>query len=280
MRRLEEVWENAKVVEFDDNSKFVVMSDCHRGIANWGDNFAANEHLFYAALNDYYKNGYAYIELGDGDELWENRCMGQIMRAHQDIFRLMSLFYQKNRFLMLYGNHDRCKEDKECVCRCLRELFPGIEVAEGVRLRYRCNGEELFLTHGHQGDLLNDTLWVLGRFLVRYIWRPMELFGLQDPTDAGKNYKKANRVERKLKKWVEMREMSLVSGHTHRPHLPKQLPGYFNTGSAVHPRCITAIEIADGEVFLVKWVVIVSVDKSLKVKREVMDGPLKLVRCG
>ena len=89
-----------------------------------------------------------------------------------------------------------------------------------------------------------------------------------------------NRVERKLKKWVEMREMSLVSGHTHRPHLPKQLPGYFNTGSAVHPRCITAIEIADGEVLLVKWVVIVSVDKSLKVKREVMDGPLKLVRCG
>lgn len=52
MRRLEEVWENAKVVEFDDNSKFVVMSDCHRGIANWGDNFAANEHLFYAALNE------------------------------------------------------------------------------------------------------------------------------------------------------------------------------------------------------------------------------------
>ena len=26
---------------------------------------------------------------------------------------------------------------------------------------------------------------------------------MQDPTDAGKNYKKANREERKLKKWVE-----------------------------------------------------------------------------
>ena len=52
---------------------------------------------------------------------------------------------------------------------------------------------------------------------------------------------------------------------------PGILPIYYRT---------VDIEIADGEVLLVKWVVIVSVDKSLKVKREVMDGPLKLVRCG
>ena len=276
MRRLEKVWENAPVVEFDDNNKFVIMSDCHRGIANWGDNFASNEHLFFAALNDYYKKGYAYVELGDGDELWENRCLGHIMRAHDDSFRLMSLFYQKNRFLMLYGNHDKCKEGNECARAYLQELFPGIETLEGVRLCYKCNGKEIFLTHGHQGDLMNDTWWKLGRFLVRYIWRPLELFGLQDPTDAGKNYKKANRVERKLKKWVEEREISLMSGHTHRPRLAKKIPGYFNTGSCVHPRCITAIEIADGEALLVKWMVMVSEDQSLKVKKEVIAGPLKL----
>ncbi len=274
MRRLEEVWETSPVVKFDDTDRFVIMSDCHRGIANWGDNFAPNQHLFFAALNYYYKNGYAYIELGDGDELWENRNMDRIIRAHDDAFWLMSEFYKKNRFLMLYGNHDKCKEKCECAHRYLQDLFPDIKILEGVRLQYKCNGEEIFLTHGHQGDLLNDTWWRLGRFLVRYIWRPLELFGLHDPTDAGKSYEKANRVERKLKKWVEKREISLMCGHTHRPHLPHSLPGYFNTGSCVHPRCITAIEIADGEVTLVKWAVFVSADNSLKVAREVLDGPL------
>ena len=92
----------------------------------------------------------------------------------------------------------------------------------------------------------------------------------------GKSYRKANRVERKLEKWVEKREISLISGHTHRPRLSKKLPGYFNTGSCVHPRCITAIEIADGELLLVKWRVIVSEDQSLKVRKEIMDGPVKL----
>lgn len=280
MQRLEEVWETSPVVKFDDTNRFVIMSDCHRGIANWGDNFAPNQHLFFAALNYYYKNGYAYIELGDGDELWENRNLDRIMRAHDDAFWIMSEFYKKNRFLMLYGNHDKCKEKCECAHRYLQDLFPGIKILEGVRLQYKCNGKEIFLAHGHQGDLLNDTWWRLGRFMVRYIWRPLELFGLHDPTDAGKSYEKANRVERKLKKWVEKREISLICGHTHRPHLPQSLPGYFNSGSCVHPRCITAIEIADGEVTLVKWAVFVTGDNSLKVAREILDGPLKMANCG
>ena len=276
IKRLEDVWEKVPIVEFDDNSKFVIMSDCHRGIANWGDNFAPNQHLFFAALYDYYKNGYAYIELGDGDELWENRKPEQILRAHSDAFWLMSEFYKKNRLLMVFGNHDKVKVKNEFARRYLEEQFPGIKISEGVRLRYKCSGEELFLVHGHQGDLLNDTLWWLGRFLVRYVWRPLELFGLHDPTDAGKSYEKANRVERKLEKWVDQRGISLITGHTHRSRLTDRLPGYFNTGSCVHPRCITALEITDGEIILVKWAVYVGENNFLKVQKEILDGPVKL----
>lgn len=276
-KRLDETWSRAPIVEFDDQGKFVIMSDCHRGIANWGDNFAPNQHLFFAALNYYYKNGYAYIELGDGDELWENRSMDQIERAHSDAFWLMSEFYKKQRFLMIYGNHDREKEKRGFADKYLQEFFPKIAIREGIRLKYKCSDRELFLTHGHQGDLLNDTFWRLGRFLVRYVWRPLELFGVHDPTDAGKSYEKANRVEKKLEKWVEEREISLVTGHTHRSRLSASLPGYFNTGSCVHPRCITAMEIADGEIILVKWAVYVMPDNVLKVAREVLDGPVKLV---
>ena len=280
VKRLENAWEHAPVIEFDDSSKFVIMSDCHRGVANWGDNFAPNQHLFFAALNDYYRNGYAYIELGDGDELWENRRPEQIMRAHGDAFWLMSEFYKKGRFLMIYGNHDRAKEKKEYAKKFYEEYFPGIQIIEGIRLRYQCNGKEFFLTHGHQGDLINDTFWWLGRFLVRYVWRPLELFGVYDPTDAGKSYEKANRATRKLEKWVEKRKISLITGHTHRSRLSKELPGYFNSGSCVHPRCITALEIANGEILLVKWAVNVMRDNLLKVEREVLTGPVPIARRG
>lgn len=280
IKRLDDVYKHAPVIEFDDNSKFVIMSDCHRGIANWGDNFAPNQHLFSAALNDYCRNGYSYIELGDGDELWENRSIEQIMRAHEDVFWLMSELYQKNRFLMIYGNHDKCKDKSVFVQNYLKGQFPGFQIPEGVRLKYKCNGSEFFLTHGHQGDLLNDTFWWMGRFLVRYVWRPLEMFGVHDPTDAGKSYEKANRVERKLEKWVEKRDISLITGHTHRSRLPKQFPGYFNSGSCVHPRCITALEIADGEVLLVKWAVYVTKDNTLKVAREVLAGPVKFAKSG
>ncbi len=277
MRRLDEVWEKAPVIKFDDSNKFVIMSDCHRGVANWGDNFAPNQHLFFAALNFYYKNGYAYIELGDGDELWENRSMEKIMHAHSDAFWLMSEFYEKNGFLMIYGNHDKIKKKKEFAKKVMEESFPGIQIQEGLRMHYVCNGKELFLTHGHQGDLLNDTLWWLGRFLVRYVWRPLELFGVHDPTDAGKSYEKANRVEKKLEKWVEKRGISLIAGHTHRSRISDVLPAYFNTGSCVHPRCITALEISDGEIYLVKWAIYVTRDNLLKVAREILDGPVKIV---
>ena len=62
-RRLSNVYENSKVIPYDYSSKFVIMSDCHRGSGNSGDNFLKNRNIFFAALNDYYKKGFTYIEL-------------------------------------------------------------------------------------------------------------------------------------------------------------------------------------------------------------------------
>ena len=72
------------------------MSDCHRGNGSWGDNFLNNQNLFFAALYYYYENGYSYIELGDGEELWENRQITDIINAHSDAYWLMSMFYKSN----------------------------------------------------------------------------------------------------------------------------------------------------------------------------------------
>jgi UDP-2,3-diacylglucosamine pyrophosphatase LpxH len=264
------------------------MSDCHRGIGSWSDNFSNNQNLFFAALYYYYENGYTYIELGDGDELWENRAIEDVINAHSDAFWLMSLFYKDGRFHMLYGNHDVVKKDprfSQTKCHSFycesasseMALFPGIEITEGLILRYRNTKNQILLTHGHQGDYLNDTLWKLSRFLVRYLWRPLELVGIKDPTSAAKNNEKKNSVEKKLMDWSKENNQILICGHTHRPVFPRVgEPLYFNDGSCVHPRCITAIEIRNGTISLVKWATMTKPDRTLFVGREVLESPVRL----
>jgi UDP-2,3-diacylglucosamine pyrophosphatase LpxH len=264
------------------------MSDCHRGNGGWGDNFSNNQNIFFAALYYYYENGYTYIELGDGDELWENRAIEDVINAHSDAFWLMSLFYKEDRFHMIYGNHDVIKKDSrftQTKCNSFycesasstMALFPGIEITEGLILRYRNTRNQLLLTHGHQGDFLNDTLWRLSRFLVRYLWRPLELVGIKDPTSAAKNNEKKNTVEKNLIDWSNEKKQMLICGHTHRPVFPRVgEPLYFNDGSCVHPRCITAIEIRNGTIALVKWATMTKPDRTLFVGREVLEPPVRL----
>lgn len=110
--------------------------------------------------------------------------------------------------------------------------------------------------------------------MVRYLWRPLELAGCNDPTSAAKNYQKKERVEKKLSEWAMRHETLLVTGHTHRPVLPKPGEGYyFNDGSCVHPRCITALELERGAISLVKWSVKVREDNVVYIGRDVLEGP-------
>lgn len=287
-KRLTEVLKKSAKVEFDDSSRIVLMSDCHRGDGGWSDNFSNNQNLFFAALTYYYDRGYTYIELGDGDELWENRKIENIILTHSDCFWLMSLLYRAGRFYMLYGNHDIVKKDPrysktKCnsfFCDSINAriaLFPGIEIAEGILLTYRYTGDRILLTHGHQADILNDTFWLLSRFLVRYLWKPLELIGIRDPTSAAKNNEKKNTVEKRLAAFAESNNQMIITGHTHRPVFPKIGEAmYFNDGSCIHPRCITALEITNGAISLVKWATTTRADRSLYVGRMVLEAPVRL----
>ena len=69
--KLNKVYTSAPVLPYDKNSRIVIMSDCHRGQGNGADNFLPNSPIFQGALEYYYENGFTYIELGDGDELWD-----------------------------------------------------------------------------------------------------------------------------------------------------------------------------------------------------------------
>lgn len=267
-KRLEKSFRDAPTLGVYPDSKIVMFSDCHRGAGNANDNFLKNQHLYFAALRHYYTNGFCYIELGDGDELWENRSLDAIREIHGNVFWMLDLFAKKHRLYLLYGNHDHELKD----CRTSPH-YPGL-ILKICGFPERCL--ELYLTHGHQADLLNSTLWKLSRFLVRYLWKPLEQLGVLDPTSAAKNYQRRKRSEQRLSRWAIKNDCYLITGHTHRPMLGSRDTRYFNTGSCVHPRCITCLEIENGAISLVKWYVEVRPNRSLFVSRAVLAGPLAL----
>jgi len=284
-RRLDEVFHTAPIVPFGDDDKLVFFSDCHRGDNSWADDFAHNQLLFFHALKHYYERGFTYVEVGDGDELWENAEFAEIRRAHSHVFWLMRQFYLARRLFFLFGNHNMDWRDPERVAAELyayvderdgqtKELFPEIIMHEGVVLRHRESGGQFFVVHGHQGDLMSDRLWRFSRLSVRYLWRNLQLLGFNDPTSPAQNFRRRNEVEQHLIAWAHQHRQPMICGHTHRSVLPApdEAP-YFNTGSAVHPRCITGIEIEAGEICLIKWWLAPDDEGRLCVTREVLAGP-------
>jgi UDP-2,3-diacylglucosamine pyrophosphatase LpxH len=288
LKYISKIFESSEQITFDNSSKIVLMSDCHRGDGNWGDNFSKNQNLYYAALTYYYNQKYIYIELGDGDELWENKSFYDIVHIHSDAFSLLKRFYNEGRAYFIYGNHDMVKKNNNFVMNNLYEyyderqkknvpLFKNIKLHEGLILRHKITNDKILLIHGHQVDYLNSVLWKLSRFLVRYLWKPLESYGVNDPTSAAKNYEKKEAVGKKLTEWVIKEKHVLIAGHTHRPIFPENNePPYFNDGSCVHPRCITAIEINCGNISLVKWTIKTKYEGTLFIGREVLAGPRKL----
>jgi len=287
-KNISQIFESSEEIIIDKCSKIVLMSDCHRGTGKWIDNFAKNQNLYFAALTYYYNEDFTYIEVGDGDELWENKNITDIINVHSDIFWLLSKFFKEDRLYLIFGNHDMVKKDTSFVKSNLYQyynepqrrfipLFENVKIHEGIVLRHSGTENKILVIHGHQADYINYKLWKFSRFLVRYLWKPLESLGVNDPTSTAKNYKKKDAVEKKLAKWVRREGHILIAGHTHRPYFPQvgEVP-YFNDGSCVHPRCITAIEIIQDSIILVKWSVKTKSDGTLFIGREVLSGPRNL----
>lgn len=112
-RQMSRILKTACPICFDDSSKMILMSDCHRGCGDQRDDFAPNRTIFLSALNYYEQHNYTYIERGDGDELWENRYFSDIVSAHPAVFQTLQRFYREQRFYMIYGNHDMVKKKQQ-----------------------------------------------------------------------------------------------------------------------------------------------------------------------
>lgn len=290
--RLSKAYKEAKRIGFDNTSKFILFSDIHRGDSSFADDFANNRNIYYHALQHYFKEGYTYIELGDGDELWENIFFKDIFEVNKNVYLLMQKFFVENRLHLIFGNHDFVYKNPDTVKKLLsyyfepREgkklpLFPNITFSEGIILEYRNNdNQEIFLTHGHQADFMNYVGWKFNRFLVRVLWKPLQVWGIKDPTSPAKNYVELIKVERRIKKWIADNSNKItITGHTHRPRFPnpnEKILNYFNSGSCVHPRSITGIEITVGTISLIKWFIDTKEDGTLQIVKEVLEGPARL----
>lgn len=290
--RLSNAYKNAFKIHFSNDDKFILFSDCHRGDGSFADDFANNRNIYFHALQQYYKDGYVYIELGDGDELWENLFFKDVFEANKNIYLLLKKFHEEKRLHMIYGNHDMVYRNPSIVKRNFdnyfdtregkkKPLLPEIKYHESILLiNNNNNNQEFFLIHGHQADFMNYVGWKLNRFLVRFLWKPLQVWGIKDPTSPAKNYVELLKIEENIKEWIVTNQNKItIAGHTHRPRFPKpfndNIP-YFNDGSCVHPRSITGIEIANGTIALIKWYIDTKEDGTLQIKKEFLEGPEKL----
>ncbi len=288
MARLTSAYHSARVEEFDANSRYVILSDCHRGDGALSDEFLKNKNVFVAALDHYWREGFTYIEGGDGDELWEHKDFRHVFKANRAVWTRIKPFHDAGRFIKLYGNHDMHLKFPEYVRRNLwtapdpdtGDMVPflhGLEPVESVVLRHRVTGQEILLVHGHQGDFANDQAWLMNMYSLRFFWKYLHAFGIKSPSSPVRNSFERHKVERNYVKWIRLNRIALICGHTHREKFPRdgELP-YFNSGSCVYPSHITGLEITGDAITLVRWRVDANEDGLLQVARRVIAGPTPL----
>ncbi len=188
----------------------------------------------------------------------------------------------------IWGNHDMAYKNEETIQKnlhyyydpvegCDKELMINASFSEAILLE-NPEGKSIFLLHGHQADWFNYTFWRLSRFLVRFLWKPLQILRVSDPTSPAQNFKSLIKVEEHVEEWIKENDNQMVViGHTHRPRFPS--PGdipFFNDGSCVHPRAITGLEIENNQISLVKWHTITTEEGLLHIKRSVLEGPEEL----
>ena len=125
-KRLNRAFSGAKRIPFSNNCKFILFSDCHRGDNSFADEFANNRNIYFHALSHYYREGFQYCELGDGDELWENLHFEALFEAHKNVYQLLQQFHLEDRLHMIWGNHDMVYKDPDYVKKQLSTYFEPI----------------------------------------------------------------------------------------------------------------------------------------------------------
>jgi len=272
---LEEQSNEVKVLEVDPGlDKFIVFSDQHKGNKSWADDFNASEVNYVAALDYYYRQGFSFICLGDAEELWKFQPADLLPKNEKGLSAEAA--FGPTRLYKTFGNHDIIWKDIFAVSFYLKKYFgTPLKIYEGIILKLKGLSIPLniFLTHGHQGDLMSDNNMV-STWIVAHVWMPLQRYLRININSASKDFSLRNEHNKMMYRWSSQQQnLLLITGHTHSPvfaagryydHPSNKIdtheerenlkPCYFNSGCCCFDDGdVTGIEIEDGYIRLVKW---------------------------
>ena len=214
-RKLDRVFEESPRFPFDPKTdRVVIFSDLHLADHTPGiDDFQRNEMIFCHALQRYDEMNWRLVLNGDVEEGWEVRPSA-IRETYRDtVYAMERKFADKGPeyHMRTVGNHDDIWNKPHKVVKHLWPVLGEISVYPGIRL-----GDDIFITHGHQGDVFSDTAAVLGMFAVRHGWKWLQR-GLKISTArAATNHLIRRSRDDALYRWAHSRRKLLFAGHTHR----------------------------------------------------------------
>jgi predicted phosphodiesterase len=208
------------VLPFDAHKdKFIILSDQHKGARDGADVFALAEKNYLAALTYYHKNHFFYINLGDSEELWENLLI-TVKRHNKATFEIERMFLADKAFIKIFGNHDLYWDNDPLAAFNLQKIYrQKVPIYEGVVLKTVINEKslEIYMTHGHQGDLQSDGNW-FSKWFVSDIWGPFQSYLRINPNTPANNDELKTAHNRMMYQWSARRKnMLLITGHTHQP---------------------------------------------------------------
>lgn len=215
---------NSATASFDASSgRFVIFSDLHKGARNGADDFWRSERAYNAALAYYLQMGYTLVLLGDIEELWEEKPRA-VLKAYERTTGLEVQFHQQERYYRIRGNHDDEWQYKRRVKRLLGPRFrpPDLHVYESLVLTVVDDTTgplgEIFLVHGHQGTTMSERWAGVSKYVVRYLWRPIQRLTHWSLNTPATKWELRHRHNRMLYAWAEGKpKLILIAGHTHRP---------------------------------------------------------------
>ncbi len=212
---MEQSYADALKVPFDiTRDRYVIFSDLHLADRVHGiDDFARNEMIYCHALQSYYDQDFHLVLNGDVEEGWEARPR-KIRQAYRDtVYAMERKFADRGEpwHVRIYGNHDNIWSNPEKVRKHLWPELGEVKVYPGLRL-----GENIFIAHGHQGELISDSgAWISSQ-AIRFGWRWFQRLTRLTSARAATNHLIRNERAQKLYDWASGTGKLLIAGHTHK----------------------------------------------------------------
>lgn len=205
---------------FDMNtSKFIILSDQHKGGKDLADDFRNVEKNYMTALQYYYDKDFTFINLGDCEELWEATPATVIEKNRLTLLE-EAQFLASGRYYRIYGNHDLEWSYLIQQSLYLKPLFgPQLKIYEGLLLTTKYNDKKyrIFLSHGHQGDQRSDGN-AFSKWFVAAIWTPIQRFLEISVDTISDSFELVDTHNIMMYEWSATKENLLfISGHTHKP---------------------------------------------------------------